>query len=459
MAGLERNAGDQAISTLVLIDRESDMVTPMLSQLTYGGLLDDTFGIKDGVALIPGKLVPGRHQYTDERHLGVRVPLNASDSVFASIRDMPLAAAEAALKRRHAVSSLATASGYGVNASGHGTNASGYGGGDESDFLAARAVNVSADASYAALQPAAPAVEQRELLHSALVKHLMSSSNDASFIRQVAVEHALLEGAISYEDAMEFIDEMLYRRQPFARVVRFLSLVSVLCGGLRRFAHYKRELLQVYGFEYMFALENLEKGGLIKANKSTTVTSFVGAVASVTGMTATKATNTQWDNVMRALDIVPNLTDDKREDPALVADAGLSELFGGIVPVTIRLVQKALFPPREGWLSLEDTLKDVPGPLFEAYQPTGRESDDKRVKNVLVMFVGGITWAEISGLRFLAKHYNDTRRAGTAELRLLIGTSRIAGGDTLINDLADVQKNMIKDFQLTLGQGSPLKQA
>ena len=95
MAGLERNAGDQAISTLVLIDRESDMVTPMLSQLTYGGLLDDTFGIKDGVALIPGKLVPGRHQYTDERHLGVRVPLNASDSVFASIRDMPLAAAEA----------------------------------------------------------------------------------------------------------------------------------------------------------------------------------------------------------------------------------------------------------------------------------------------------------------------------------------------------------------------------
>jgi len=37
--------------------------------------------------------------------------------------------------------------------------------------------------------------------------------------------------------------------------------------------------------------------------------------------------------------------------------------------VTIRLVQKALFPPKEGWLSLESELKDVPGPLFEAYQP------------------------------------------------------------------------------------------
>ena len=44
---------------------------------------------------------------------------------------------------------------------------------------------------------------------------------------------------------MEFIDELMYRRQPFGRVIRFLSLVSVLCGGIRKYAHYRREMLQV----------------------------------------------------------------------------------------------------------------------------------------------------------------------------------------------------------------------
>jgi vacuolar protein sorting-associated protein 33A len=442
--------GDQAINTLVLIDRESDMITPMLTQLTYGGMLDDMFGIKDGVANIPGKLVPGKHQYTAEAHLEHRVPLNPSDPVFVSVRDLPLAAAEPALKRSLYAGESSSA------------NTSGFGGGDQNDFFSGEEYRRESDVSVnASQQPATPAAEQRIKLHTALVQHLLHThTQHATFIRQVQVEHALIQGSISYEEAMEFIDEMLYRRQPFARVIRFLSLVSGLCGGLRRFSHYKRELLQVYGFEYLFSLENLEKGGLLKGNNNTaSVTSFVGAgrtlaskAASVAGITATKATDSHWDTVVRALDIVPVFTDDKREDSTFV-DAGLSDIFGGIVPVTVRLVQKALFPPNDGWLSLEGTLKDVPGgPLFEAYQPTGRENDDRRVKNVLVMFVGGITLPEIAGVRFLAKHYNDNRRAGSAELRLLIGTSRIAGGDTLIHDLADVQKNMIKDFQLNLGK-------
>jgi hypothetical protein len=198
----------------------------------------------------------------------------------------------------------------------------------------------------------------------------------------------------------------------------------------------------------MFALQNLDKGGLIRANSSSKLVSFgLGRLG------ATKATNAQWDNIMKTLDIVPLFTDDKRQDPSFV-DAGLSALYGGIVPVTVRLVQKAIFPPQDGWLSLETQLRQVPGPLFEAYQPTGRDDDKmlKSVKNVLVMFVGGITWAEISGLRYLVAHHNRTRRAGAAELKMMIGTSRIAGGETLINDLADVHPNMIKNYHLNPGK-------
>lgn len=40
------------IQTLILIDREADLVTPLLTQLTYEGLLDELFKIKFSAKLI-----------------------------------------------------------------------------------------------------------------------------------------------------------------------------------------------------------------------------------------------------------------------------------------------------------------------------------------------------------------------------------------------------------------------
>jgi hypothetical protein len=131
--------------------------------------------------------------------------------------------------------------------------------------------------------------------------------------------------------------------------------MQVLCGGIRNLSHYKLELLQVYGYEYMFALQNLQKGGLIKANNNppTKLVRLVGAVGAAAGLSATKATNEQWDSVMKTLNIVPEATSDGFFNDPHDIDLGLTALFGGIVPVTIRLVQKAIFPTKDGWLSLE----------------------------------------------------------------------------------------------------------
>ena len=38
-----------AIDSLVIIDRRVDMITPMLTQLTYEGLIDEMIGIKNGL--------------------------------------------------------------------------------------------------------------------------------------------------------------------------------------------------------------------------------------------------------------------------------------------------------------------------------------------------------------------------------------------------------------------------
>lgn len=37
----------QSIESLVIIDREADFITPLMTQLTYEGLIDEKFGIKN----------------------------------------------------------------------------------------------------------------------------------------------------------------------------------------------------------------------------------------------------------------------------------------------------------------------------------------------------------------------------------------------------------------------------
>ena len=41
-------AGGGPIDEIVLLDREVDCVTPMCTQLTFEGLVDETLGIKNG---------------------------------------------------------------------------------------------------------------------------------------------------------------------------------------------------------------------------------------------------------------------------------------------------------------------------------------------------------------------------------------------------------------------------
>jgi len=39
----------QTIENLIIIDRDTDFITPLLTQLTYEGLIDEKFGIKNSM--------------------------------------------------------------------------------------------------------------------------------------------------------------------------------------------------------------------------------------------------------------------------------------------------------------------------------------------------------------------------------------------------------------------------
>ena len=46
-----------SVDALFIIDRKADLVTPLLTQLTYEGLLDEVIGVKNSHVEIPGTLL------------------------------------------------------------------------------------------------------------------------------------------------------------------------------------------------------------------------------------------------------------------------------------------------------------------------------------------------------------------------------------------------------------------
>jgi len=95
------------IQTCIVIDREVDFVTPLVTPLTYEGLIDEVLGIRNGFVKIDESLVAKESKeeentetekrekekemppatYTNEPEKQIPIPLNSTDSLFSILRN------------------------------------------------------------------------------------------------------------------------------------------------------------------------------------------------------------------------------------------------------------------------------------------------------------------------------------------------------------------------------------
>lgn len=373
--------GVPEIKTLILLDREVDMITPMCSQLTYEGLLDEFLHVNNGAVELEASVM-GAQQDGKK----IKVPLNSSDKLYKETRDLNFEVVVQVLRQK------ATSM--------------------KQDYteMTTTTQTVSELKDFVKKLNSLPEMTR----HINLAQHLSTFTSKASFLGQLDIEHTIVEGQ-SYDICFEYIEEMIHKQEPILRVLRLLVLFSVTNSGLtkKHFDHLRREILHSYGFEHMLTLCNLEKAGLFKKQDS----------------------KSNWLTIKHALKLVVE------DDTANPKD--ISYVFSGYAPLSIRLVQHAV---RSGWRSIEEILKLLPGPHSEfkrgGYPSISssetlhavpgnidRASDGPR-SLVLVVFIGGVTFAEISALRFLSAQH------GMA-YDLIVGTTKVVNGHTLLETFMD----------------------
>lgn len=130
------------------------------------------------------------------------------------------------------------------------------------------------------------------------------------------------------------------------------------------------------------------------------------------------------------------------EDTNEVTPDDISYVHTFYAPLTIRIVERAIKP--NGWQLLGDILSSLPGPTFEEYQSTVQtslttvrrgsfsseisQSDTPKV--VLVFFLGGCTFAEISALRFLSRQEDNN-------VEFVIATTKLINKNTFLEHLIE----------------------
>ncbi|CAN8254542.1 unnamed protein product [Cochlearia groenlandica] len=361
------------VDTLILLDREVDMVTPMCSQLTYEGLIDEFLHISNGAVEVDSSVMGAQQEGKK-----VKVPLNSSDKLFKETRDLNFEVVVQVLRQKATTMKE-----------------------DYTEINSTQTVSELKD--FVKKLNSLPEMTR----HIHLAQHLTTFTSKQSFLSQLDMEQTLVE-AESYDICFEYIEEMIHKQEPLTNVLRLLVLFSVTNSGLQKkqFDYIRMELLHSYGFEHVVTLNNLEKAGLLKKQEF----------------------KSNWQTVKRTLKLIVEDTDTSRPND-------IAYVYSGYAPLSIRLIQQAI---HSGWRSVEDILKLLPGPHLETKRsgfPSSPSVDslhgasngvaDGRRSIVLVVFIGGVTFAEISALRYLAS------KEGMA-YDMIIATTKIISGTTLI---------------------------
>ncbi|SCZ99564.1 BZ3500_MvSof-1268-A1-R1_Chr3-1g06103 [Microbotryum saponariae] len=442
-------ATNASIDSMVILDRSVDLITPMCTQLTYEGLIDEVIGIKNShVDVDPSLLNPapasGPSTSPSQPSISQAAPpkpkkhllSSTSDPLFPTLRDANFAIIGSHLNR------------------------------------IARRLNDDYDKRHQARTPAELRLfvgqlgglqnEHQSLrLHTALTEKIMTVTGGDEFNTCLEVQQNTIAGAdLATQEAT--IRELINQEVPLYTVLRLLCLYSLVSGGLKQkvLEEFKKEILQTYGYQHLTLLTHLTS-------------------LSILSRPPASLSNPSKSPFALSRKPLKLIVDDVDES----SPSDISYVFSGYAPLSVRLVQCAIGAGGaaklstgssalagltngasslgrmsgvgggsatatanagnggvNGWKGVEEVVKTLRGgEIFDrvmgeakgkAYGENEGEAEAAtmmRTKTTVVVYLGGITYAEVAALRFAQR--------GMRGRNLLIVTTEMIQGTQLLKSL------------------------
>lgn len=380
-------------NTAIIIDRKVDLITPMMTPLTFEGLLDDIVGVNYGFVKVDASIVePPENTVNKHRVSGsqktilpthntnfspkISIPLNDYDSLYSEVRDQHvekfgsfLQDQAKTLKECH-------------------------------DNFSDKNQDLSEIHQFVKQIPIFTKNLRSLTNHIYLAELIKESTERSEFRQRWQTEHSLVESETCYDT----IEELIACQYPPYRLLQLVCLQSLTDGGLKanKFDSLRRDIVQTYGYKFMITLRNLEKIGLLRKRES-----------------IWKDSNSPFVTIRKQLSLI-------KSDVDVFDPDDVSYVSSGYAPITLRLIESTI----NGWVGKENALRELPGryiyirqfsfpqdfatatrhtshlplevlPSFFDNNSVTKKKNKKPI--LLIYYVGGVSYMEIAGMRYMSK--------------------------------------------------------
>ncbi|NXA55800.1 VP33B protein, partial [Nothocercus julius] len=393
------------IGNIFLMDRDTDYVTALCSQMVYEGLLDDTFRVKCGSVDF------GPDVTSSDK--SIKVLLNSQDKVFSQIRNEHFSSVFGFLSQKS-------------------RNL-------QAQYDRRRGMDIKQMKNFVSQELKGLKQEHRLLsLHIGACESIMKKKTKQDFQEMIKTEHSLLEG-FDIRESTSFIEEHIDRQVSPVESLRLMCLLSITENGERPgalpvqgqpwhpprvgaerslcptglnpkdYRSLKTQYLQSYGPEHLLTFHNLKRIGLLTEQSPgetlTAVESKVSklvtdrAAGKITDAFSSLARKSNFRGISKKLGLIPRV--DGEYDLKMPRD--MAYVFSGAyVPLSCKIIEQVL--ERRSWLGLEEVVRLLNGNEFSVADSALEDNpawESQRI--VLAVFLGGCTFSEIAALRFLGR--------------------------------------------------------
>ena len=396
------NKKNYGIHSCIILERAVDFISPFCRNYTYEGLLDEYFGIKWNNIKVKNSLLDKSSSKRDNKVSSKQeysfFELSSNNILYEKCRNMLLwQAAQYIQTCASEIKNLKDKTK------------------DETTNISAVAENLKKMKD--AIKSDIPFLEKHIPLLEYISKDIKSPNNN----QLKKYEQLLIVGDMS-ETLHEFYEDQIGKKLDLYQILRLMCLESLTHNGIVDYNKIKKDILLFYGFEKIFIFHNLEKAGLLKEK----------------GIIGNPLTNIDYSSLFFKMELLN--TDINFND---IKDC--SYIYEGYCSISLKLIEKAVSGT---WGKIADCLNKIPG--FTKFPENASQflKDKKPDKNfVFVVFIGGVTYAEIEGIRFLNKTMNDTK--------IIIVTTHIISPKNLFDSS---NKNAVNDnFTIKLFNETILK--
>ena len=387
---------------LLLLDRDLDLVTPFMTQLTFEGLIDEVLSIKYGMVSIPKKTLQeenkdqGDSKAEDSNTVNefYKYPLNSSDELYEKIRNKPFG---------DALSQLADVTKFLK---------------EQSDTCIQKTQTLSELSKFVSALPNLLNLKKSVTTFIRIAEMLTNyTDSEGEFMQILRAESELLNDSRKF--TREFVEELMLRFRPWQSVLRLLILYSFINRGIKSsaFDFLREEFCRTYGYDKLIVLANLERMGWLVSEET---------------YASSPVKNINFSKLKSTFRLFASY--DSLENPV---DISYTFSYSSYAPLSVRLIESFL---TNGMLEINKALPDYP------FTCTFTDKDHKKRvvpsnRSLLVFFIGGVTFAELAAIRFLSHSLKKP---------ILIATTCMINGNLLLDQIQSDALGMDGTFPCTL---------